>query len=110
MRIVETIILDACWVMSKSVVFYAYGYNKYEMSMNHDTIHAEVDATMKLKKSDKLKPIDVFVFRIDKTFEKNMLAKPCENCINYMKINLARKNYKLRKIYFTKHDEIIDSI
>lgn len=82
-------------------MFYGWGYNKYEMSVSHDTLHAEVDATMKLKKSQKLKPIDVFVFRIDKTFTKTMLGKPCYNCVKYMQINFIRKNYKLRYIYYT---------
>ena len=33
-----------------------------------------------------------------------MNAKPCQNCLKSIDFNLKRKNYVLKKIYYTNED------
>lgn len=30
-----------------------------------------------------------------------MMAKPCKNCLNYIDFTLKKKNYKLKKLYYS---------
>lgn len=82
-------------------MFYAYGYNQYNIDLKFKSIHAEVDAINKLKKSNKICKINIIIFRVNNSGTNLLMAKPCENCINYIKRELVYKNYKIHKCYYT---------
>ena len=65
------------------------------------TVHAEENAVRKLSKSEKLKPIDVVVFRTSKSGNDLLMAKSCNNCKSTMVHILRLKNWKPRKLIFT---------
>jgi len=90
-------------------VFYAFGVNQYNMNNkackeNKDCIHAEVDCVNRLKKSEKVVPINLLVFRTNNNGSNLMNAKPCSNCINAINFTLRRKNYKLKKLSYTNEN------
>lgn len=97
-------------------MFYSVGINKYNINKNNDTIHAEVDCIQNLKISKekilkkKLKKIDLFVFRTNPKGNKLMMAKPCSNCLDYIRKNIQKKGYKLNRIYFTNEDGLLEYI
>jgi hypothetical protein len=67
-------------------VFYAFGHNQYNLNNkackeNNDCVHAEVDCVSRLKKSEKINPISLIVFRTNNKGDKLLNAKPCINCI-----------------------------
>jgi len=68
---------------------------------NKDNIHAEVDCVNHLKKSEKIKPINLLVFRTNNKGDKLMNAKPCECCLKTIDFTLTRKNYKLKKLCYS---------
>jgi hypothetical protein len=77
------------------------GFNKYETTINHGTIHAEIDAFLKLKKQKSVKKINVMIFRTNKDNQHLMLSKCCENCLYSMKLISEKKKYKIINIYYT---------
>lgn len=81
------------------IVPYVVGYNKYEMSMTHKTIHAEVDAMLKLPKQKKKKNIILCVFTTSKYGDKLITSKCCCNCIKSIQCISNKKNYIVKKIY-----------
>ena len=90
-------------------MFYAFGVNQYNVSFkastkNNDCIHAEVDCVTNLKKSEKPQPLNILVFRTNNKGDVLMNAKPCQNCLKSIDFNLKRKNYVLKKIYYTNED------
>ena len=96
-------------------MFYAFGVNQYNINLkasedNKDCIHAEVDCIQKLKKSQKPQPLNIIVFRTNNKGDKLMMAKPCINCENCINFTLKRKNYILKKIYYTNDDGNINHI
>ena len=93
-------------------MFYAFGHNQYNMNNkaskeNKDNIHAEVDCVSHLKKSEKIKDINLIVFRTNNKGSDLLNAKPCECCIKTIDFTLKRKNYKLKKLYYTNENGII---
>ena len=92
-------------------MFYSHGINHYEINKNHDTIHAEVDCIMNLKinKKNKMKTVNLFVFRSNPKGNELLMAKPCKCCMNYIKKNLNSKGYKLNKIYYTNSYGLIEN-
>lgn len=68
---------------------------------NKDCVHAEVDCVSKLKKSEKCIPLNLVVFRTNNNGDKLMMSKPCQNCLNTIDFTLKRKNYNLKKIWYT---------
>ena len=64
-------------------------------------VHAEENTVQKLKASGKKKPIDIVVFRTNKSGNELLMAKSCTNCKNVMNRILAAKNWKPRKLIFT---------
>jgi len=87
-------------------VFYAFGHNQYNINNKksnicHDCIHAEVDCVNQLKKSNKITPINIIVFRTNNNADKLMMAKPCQNCLNTIHYTLKNKNYNLKKLIYT---------
>jgi len=109
----DALILAVLFIIG--IVFYAYGVNQYNIDLKFNTIHAEVDAVNKLKKSEKQKQINMIVFRVNNSGTKLCMAKPCINCVRQIKISLKQKNYKLKsnKCWYTdeegeyKHIKII---
>ena len=96
-------------------MFYAFGVNQYNINNkasanNKDNIHAEVDCVSYLKKSEKNVPINILVFRTNNKGDKLMNAKPCECCLKTIDFTLKKKNYKLKKIFYTNECGIICSI
>lgn len=82
------------------------------------TRHAEVDVIEKIKSlyhqkekknRKKLKKLNMIVFRTNKKGDSIMNAKPCKNCLNYMK-NIYKKGYKIQKIYYTDENSEIQIV
>lgn len=88
-----------------SIVFYAYGINRYNIDLKYKSIHAEEDAMNKLKRMEKKKLINILVFRVNNKGDKLCMAKPCENCCKCIKNSLEQKNYKLKanKCWYTNN-------
>ncbi len=87
-------------------MFYAFGHNQYNLNNracenNKDCIHAEVDCVNRLKKSEKVVPINLIVFRTNNNGDKLMNAKPCECCLKTIDFTLKKKNYKLKKLSYS---------
>ena len=97
---------DVSFLIKKKSVFYVWGHNQYSVDFKKRSIHAEVDAMNKLKYSQKTKKVIIIVFRINNAGTKLLMAKPCPNCLNYMKMSLKTKNYKIRKAYYTDNNGV----
>ena len=76
------------------------GINKYEMTLNHGTIHVEVDALMKLPVQKKRKSIHLAVYTTNKDGSRLLMSKCCDNCIKSIHVISKRKNYVVKNIYF----------
>ncbi len=88
-------------------MFYAKGINYYNIDGKGKTIHAEMNAISNLKYSKKIRKVDLFVFRTNKCGDKLTMSKPCCNCMQNMEINITKKGYKLRRIYYTDFEGIL---
>lgn len=87
---------------SHGIVFYAFGFNQYNIDKKFTSIHAEHDAVNKLRYCyKKKKKVDVLIFRVSKNGEDVMLGAPCENCRRHLKNGIKAKGYKLNKVYYT---------
>ena len=84
----------------KGIVFYNAGINKYETTQKHGTIHAEVDALLRLPKQKKEKEINLAVLTTNKTGTILIKSRCCDNCIKSIDIISKKKNYKVKKIYY----------
>ena len=100
-------------------MFYSFGYNKYNVNLNktitndnNNTIHAEIDAVLKMptNKHNHIKKVDALVFRISRNGENIMLGIPCNNCQCNIKKILHKKKYKLNRIYYTDSSGTIQHI
>ena len=89
-----------------SIVFYAFGMNRYNIDLKFKSIHAEIEAMNKLKKCEKTKKVNLVVFRVNNSGSKLCMAKPCPNCVCGIKKTLKEKNYKLRgnKCWYTNEE------
>ena len=67
-------------------------------------VHAEENTVNKLKVSHKKKPIDIVVFRTNKSGNNLLMAKSCSNCKHVMNRVLTGKNWKPRKLIFTNEN------
>ena len=65
------------------------------------TVHAEVDACMKLKRTKKHKKVHLLVIRTNKKGNCLMMAKPCDNCIRKSTKLITDKGYKLKGILYS---------
>lgn len=83
----------------------AEGYNNYTQHFEHKfTIHAEVDALMKLKKHKKmLLECELYVVRIGTDLMGRPLkySRPCQDCTR------AILNYGIKKVYFSTSEEFM---
>jgi deoxycytidylate deaminase len=86
------------------IIFYAAGYNKYETTLNHGTIHAEIDALLKLPQQSKPKKISLCVFTTNKEGSILRMSKCCENCEKSIYILSKKKNYIIKKVYYIDED------
>tara|TARA_B100000900_G_scaffold300910_1_gene259472 strand:+ start:500 stop:787 length:288 start_codon:yes stop_codon:yes gene_type:complete len=93
-------------------MFYAYGINRYNVDYKFTSIHAEIDAVSKLKKSEKTKKVNIIVFRVNNSGTKLCMAKPCCNCINGIKRGFKKKNYKLKgnRCWYTDEEGVLSFI
>ena len=100
------VVLTSVVLFIISIVFYAYGINQYNIDYKFTSIHAEIDAVSKLKKSEKTKKVNMIVFRVNNSGSKLCMAKPCCNCIKGIKREFRNKNYKLKanKCWYTDVD------
>ena len=66
------------------------------------TVHAEIDASMKIKPSHKKRreKVSLVVFRTNKKGDCLMMSKPCNNCIIKTHKILFSKGYELKSIYY----------
>ena len=80
------------------------------MDNNNNTIHAEVDALLKLKTVKKQEKINIAVFRTNKQGNKLMMSKCCNNCEKSIKLICKRKNYKINKIYYVDEQSNIKTL
>lgn len=84
----------------KNIIFYSTGYNKYETTLKHGTIHAEVDALLKLPQQHKPKKISLCVFTTNKEGTILRMSKCCKNCEKSICILSKKKNYIIQNIYY----------
>ena len=77
-----------------------FGYNKYEMTLNHGTIHAEVDAMLKLPYQKKKTKISLAVYTTNRDGTKLCMSKCCQNCLKSIDIIAKKKNYIVKRIYY----------
>ena len=93
-------------------MFYAFGVNQYNINKNaseyeYDSLHAEVDCVTRLRKMEKQTNINLVVFRTNNSGNSMMMAKPCNNCLKTIDRVLSKKNYKLKRLYYTDNNSII---
>ena len=68
--------------------------------MKHGTIHAEIDALLKLPHQHKVKKISLCVFTTNKEGTILRMSKCCENCEKSIFIISKKKNYIIKNIYY----------
>ena len=92
----------------KKQKIYSSGLNLYNTDLNFhfrnsipQVVHAEQNTVNRLRRSEKNKPIDIVVFRTNKSGKDLLMAKSCNNCKNIMNKVLIGKNWKPRKLIFT---------
>ena len=84
------------------IVFYAFGYNQYNIGKNFLSIHAEHHAVNKLRYSKKRKKVDVIIFRISNNGKNILCGSPCENCQKILRNGIKQKGYTLNRVYYTE--------
>jgi len=80
------------------------------MTLQHGTVHAEVDVMLKLHIQKKTKIINIAVFTTNKTGEKLIMSKCCNNCLRSINIIAAKKNYIVKKIFYINENNELDII
>lgn len=80
------------------------------MTLQHGTVHAEVDVMLKLPIQKKTKIINIAVFTTNKTGEKLIMSKCCNNCLRSINIIAAKKNYIVKKIFYINENNELDII
>lgn len=92
------------------------GTNSFNSLINRkQSTHAEIDAYNKLKNNfnlkkkkyiKKLKVINLLVIRVNNS-GGYCESQPCIHCIQFLKVNILLKGYKLKYIYYSTKDGII---
>lgn len=80
------------------------------MTLQHGTVHAEVDVMLKLPIQKKKKIINLAVFTTNKTGEKIIMSKCCNNCLRSINIIAEKKNYIVKKIFYINENNDLDII
>jgi hypothetical protein len=70
------------------------------MTLDHGTIHAEVDAMLKLPYQKKEKKISLAVFTTNKDGTILRMSKCCDHCLKSIQVIAKRKHYKIKHIYY----------
>jgi hypothetical protein len=70
------------------------------MTLNHGTIHAEVDAMLKLPYQKKKTKISLAVYTTNRDGTKLCMSKCCQNCLKSIDIIAKKKNYIVKRIYY----------
>ena len=70
------------------------------MTLNHGTIHAEVDAMLKLPYQKKTKRINLAVFTTNRDGSILRMSKCCHNCLKSIDLIAKKKNYIVNRIYY----------
>lgn len=100
----------ACTFIPKKFNILTYGMNHFTCQSRLDmSIHAEVDALMKLKKkadNKHLKKINLLIIRTTK-MGKLCMSKPCEQCIQDITRITPRLGFKIEWIYYSSSDQMI---
>jgi hypothetical protein len=87
------------------------GINKYEMTTNHGTVHAEVDALIKLQPAKKRNTIiNLAVYTTSRDGNKLMMSKCCDNCIKSIQVISKRKRYTVKNIYYINENGMLDKL
>ena len=80
------------------------------MSLKHHTVHAEVDAMLKLPIQKIKKKINLAVFTTNKEGTILRMSKCCDNCLKSIHLISKRKNYIIQKIYYIDENGNLDII
>jgi len=80
------------------------------MSLKHHTVHAEVDAMLKLPIQKNKKKINLAVFTTNKEGTILRMSKCCDNCLKSIYLISKRKNYIIHKIYYIDENGNLDII
>ena len=94
-------------LIKNSRVFYGTGINEYNVD-GIKTIHAEVNACKKVKKTDNKKKIIYTVYRTNKAGTNLLCSKPCFNCLKTAYFTMKRKNYIISRFYFFNSKNELD--
>jgi len=94
----------------KNIVFYGTGFNKYETTLKHGTIHAEVDALLKLPYQTKPKKISLGVFTTNKDGTILRMSKCCLNCEKSIKLIAKKKKYIVKHIYYIDEEGLLKAL
>jgi len=70
------------------------------MTMKHGTIHAEVDAMLRLPYQKNKKRIILAVFTTNKEGTILRMSKCCDNCLKSINIIANKKNYIIKDVYY----------
>ena len=70
------------------------------MTLKHGTVHAEVDAMLKLPYQKKKKRISLAVYTTNRSGTLLCMSKCCKNCLKSIDIIAKRKNYIVNRIYY----------
>lgn len=70
------------------------------MTLKHGTVHAEVDAMLKLPYQKKKKQISLAVYTTNRMGTALCMSKCCKNCLKSIDIIAKRKNYIVKQIYY----------
>ena len=82
------------------LVFYGNdGINEYNVN-GIKTIHAEINAINKIKKSNNNRKVIMVVYRTNKTGSNLLCSRPCLHCLKQSFIQLYKKNYCIYRFYF----------
>lgn len=68
--------------------------------MQHGTIHAEVDALLRLPYQARAKKISLGVFTTNRQGTSLLMSKCCKQCETSIKILCRKKKYILKRIYY----------
>ena len=74
------------------------------MTLSHGTIHAEVDAMLKLPYQKNKKRISLAVFTTNKEGTILRMSKCCDHCLISIHIIAAKKNYIIKNIYYINEE------
>ena len=87
-------------MIKNGIVFYGASINEYNIANSINTIHAEVNTCMRVKRSEKKKKINMCVYRTNKAGNRLMMSKPCLNCLKKSYKILGQKNYHIHRFYW----------